>query len=117
MRRLLILTFVVYSSITFSQDDLNVYYFNSNKYDSCEFVLYLEEKKFEISERSWSYGDVVMGFEPFSKGSVVFDDHQIKCYDPMLKRKYIFFQLSDSILIANKHTAVFVKGDTLKRCR
>jgi hypothetical protein len=115
MKKIYFLPLVFFSLMVFSQTNLKSYGFYSINFDSCELRIYRDNKTFEIGTPSYSFEDMFFCYEPFSKGSVSFEKNLIQCYDPTLKRRYDFLKVGDSLLIATKHTAVFVKGDTLRK--
>lgn len=90
--------------------------YNLQIFDSTRFEIYQIIEYSEVTPTTNNKGGhaTPMVKRIYSSGTVTIKKNKITCYDPTLKRYYTFVQLNDSILIAAKHTALFVKNDTLK---
>lgn len=91
--------------------------------DSDTFEIFKTIKYINPDKQKQRYNDSIdiilhhwatRAYSIISEGRVMKKNNKITCYDPELKRYYVFILLNDSTLLAAKHTALFVKGNILK---
>ena len=124
-----IILFILSASSVFSQiarhsrkefynlrDSLDISFFESEERKI--FTIYYSKKEIPNKDTSPIYYTYSMFTDDytyiFSEGTFTRNNNEIICYDPLFKRYYTFDILDEYTLVATKHTALFIKGDTLK---